>query len=929
MKKTGRNHSHLLFMCVFVAYLSTALSDQIEGKRFAGIEIDQQNLPQLTLDLNSALRDSIYSFPAPDTWPSGLAWDGTNLWLAGLTDQQIYKLTPEGEILGTLSGPDGGLWAYPAGLTWDGEYLWVVEEEGAVAYQADTEADTIVQQFNLPSYGEYDANAWGIAWDGEYLWHSQYDSDAMIFKIDPSSGAVISSFIPPVNFILGLGWKNGILYGVDISSLTLYSFDTSSGAVLDTQPWEIPYPLGFLWDGDYFWNVSSKIEIGGNQRVYKLSLDLPPHGLGLVGKYLFSGDAFDHSGHGNHGLVIGPDPVPDRFGTTGSAFEFDGIDDLIDLGDARMLLLPQSPLTISSWIFPNEYGEVTQSVFGCSRNDAGFSLAYEPTSSTFEALLGDTASFTTAAIDTLLVPVLDWSHVLITWSPEDSLRLYVDGELEAVSDRNNWSYSGAYLDHLFIGADESETLLRESSSFFDGVIDDVYIYDRVLSPLEVDSLYHINKILMNLGEVAVHNGESFLVPINVIFPDDSLYTSAEIHFQEYMAGFEFVGVVTDGSMLAGLDWDIVTDETEAELQLNFSGSTAISGEGLFCYIEFSVVGEVCTSIPLSCDYARFDSNHFIEEMDLDLYINPIALFGDFNLDHTVDSADANDLLTYLQVPGILDCQEILNADVFLDENVQSMDAAIILGHLEGRYPVLPIIPGSSEYEAAANLTLNDVAVVAGDSIEIPFLLTEAANIQSFRATISYDPDILIPTEDLVVWSPLLDDFMIIAFEEPGLIELFGAGALPVSEDGVFVTLNFGVRPTFIVDNSTLVSMEYVEFNANHELFDISALITSLVGLDDPAAIPQTYSLAQNCPNPFNPSTTLRYGLPEDSEVSLIIYDIRGNTVRTIDSGSQIAGWYEHVWNGMDEEGQPVSTGLYLARLRAGSYTKTIKMLYLK
>jgi len=95
------------------------------------------------------------------------------------------------------------------------------------------------------------------------------------------------------------------------------------------------------------------------------------------------------------------------------------------------------------------------------------------------------------------------------------------------------------------------------------------------------------------------------------------------------------------------------------------------------------------------------------------------------------------------------------------------------------------------------------------------------------------------------------------------------------------------------------------------------------------ALPTEFILDQNFPNPFNPSTTIRYGLPDDSEVSMVIYDIRGNTVRTIESGAQVAGWYEHVWNGMNDEGQPVSTGLYLTRLRAGSYTKTIKMLYLK
>ena len=102
-----------------------------------------------------------------------------------------------------------------------------------------------------------------------------------------------------------------------------------------------------------------------------------------------------------------------------------------------------------------------------------------------------------------------------------------------------------------------------------------------------------------------------------------------------------------------------------------------------------------------------------------------------------------------------------------------------------------------------------------------------------------------------------------------------------------------------------------------------------VAVDNSALLPEEFTLEQNFPNPFNPSTTLRYGLPEDSEVSLIIYDIQGRIVKTFDTDSQSAGWYEQVWNGLDDTGNLVSTGLYFTRLQAGDYSKTIKMIYLK
>ncbi|MBL7028687.1 MAG: T9SS type A sorting domain-containing protein, partial [Candidatus Marinimicrobia bacterium] len=95
------------------------------------------------------------------------------------------------------------------------------------------------------------------------------------------------------------------------------------------------------------------------------------------------------------------------------------------------------------------------------------------------------------------------------------------------------------------------------------------------------------------------------------------------------------------------------------------------------------------------------------------------------------------------------------------------------------------------------------------------------------------------------------------------------------------------------------------------------------------ALPTEYMLDQNYPNPFNPSTTIRYGLPEDSNVSLVIYDVRGQVVQTLESGHQSAGWYDIVWNGETAEGKTISTGIYFARLVAGEYSQVIKMLYLK
>lgn len=90
-----------------------------------------------------------------------------------------------------------------------------------------------------------------------------------------------------------------------------------------------------------------------------------------------------------------------------------------------------------------------------------------------------------------------------------------------------------------------------------------------------------------------------------------------------------------------------------------------------------------------------------------------------------------------------------------------------------------------------------------------------------------------------------------------------------------------------------------------------------------------FRLDQNYPNPFNPTTTIRYGLPEASDVSLIVNDVTGREVSTLVSHSQAAGWYEVQWNGEAGDGILVGTGVYFARIQAGSFSKVIKMVYLR
>ncbi len=96
--------------------------------------------------------------------------------------------------------------------------------------------------------------------------------------------------------------------------------------------------------------------------------------------------------------------------------------------------------------------------------------------------------------------------------------------------------------------------------------------------------------------------------------------------------------------------------------------------------------------------------------------------------------------------------------------------------------------------------------------------------------------------------------------------------------------------------------------------------------DRRGAAPQGYKLKQNYPNPFNPATQIEYALPFAGEVILKIYDVIGNEVRTLIKGVSPAGERAVIWDGTDEIGRRVASGIYLYRMHAGGFQQTRAML---
>jgi len=104
--------------------------------------------------------------------------------------------------------------------------------------------------------------------------------------------------------------------------------------------------------------------------------------------------------------------------------------------------------------------------------------------------------------------------------------------------------------------------------------------------------------------------------------------------------------------------------------------------------------------------------------------------------------------------------------------------------------------------------------------------------------------------------------------------------------------------------------------------------TSAIEKKAPVAV-SNYRLEQNYPNPFNHETNIRFSIPKSENVTLTIYNLLGVKVRTLCKGKMSAGTYNFRWDGLDNSGRPISTGVYFYQIQSKNFTTTKKMLFLK
>ena len=157
-------------------------------------------------------------------------------------------------------------------------------------------------------------------------------------------------------------------------------------------------------------------------------------------------------------------------------------------------------------------------------------------------------------------------------------------------------------------------------------------------------------------------------------------------------------------------------------------------------------------------------------------------------------------------------------------------------------------------------------------------------------------------------------------------------SFPAGEKSVFFV--FGRTPTLSADAAPGAEVEFmVEVRKNDEPVwrDTFAIVVAgaPTAVADEAALPEEFTLGHNFPNPFNAATTIRYHLPHVASIDLSVFNATGQPVRRLVDATQAAGTYRAIWDGRDDGGRALATGVYCYLLVAGPFQQTRRMVLLK
>ena len=386
----------------------------------------------------------------------------------------------------------------------------------------------------------------------------------------------------------------------------------------------------------------------------------------------------------------------------------------------------------------------------------------------------------------------------------------------------------------------------------------------------------------------------------------------------------------------------VADDASAMLTISEAGDVTVSATadgGRFPVSEtWTFVDE--PDEPTRMDFTTADGEpvYLIDLTDNTVDLIDYGLFrdawgksasDDINDDGTVDDADVRIFLQADIAPvgapdGVVD---LLDYEQFLMSWNRTADP----GPVPAATKPIVLLPGINE-NAEFSLSLGSERVVAGELVAVDVSLANVEALVAYGFTLNYDTDKF--------------EFVSVAPADGDLLTSTGGESMlfhNMLADGQVEVVNGVFNGTAVSGGGDIVRFVFRvlrEFEDNARFEIAEGLVIDPTNLSNPAVVagvlelqstPREFALHQNFPNPFNPDTTIKYDLAESADVTLQIYNVLGQVVRTlVASEAQNAGRYQIRWNGMDDRGVSVSSGVYFYRISAeGKFQQVQKLMLLK
>ena len=292
--------------------------------------------------------------------------------------------------------------------------------------------------------------------------------------------------------------------------------------------------------------------------------------------------------------------------------------------------------------------------------------------------------------------------------------------------------------------------------------------------------------------------------------------------------------------------------------------------------------------------------------------------GDADFDSDVDIADILAVVDFILEVDFPSEDEFRNVDVNMDEEINIADVIMMVDIIFGR-------AGRILDFDASEIAYIDLMTDFENS-RLTFDIEYNGPIRGIEFELNYDPSMVN------VMSPSLSNFqenVMLSFTEvePGILKVLAAdlqGGNIEATEKTFITIpvEFTGREREISN----VSLDGINLaGGDGSLINFVARTNS----SEVKVIPGEFALHQNFPNPFNPSTEIRFDLPEEGKVYLAIYNLMGQKIRTLFSDNMTPGYHAILWDGTNDMGSHVSTGMYFYSIQSSEFQATKKMLFLK